>query len=358
MRRSTVLSSIARPSIYTVGTRNSISSFASPTHQSNCLHRTSDDQSTGIEKFTKWAKKLHTISADNPLTNKYFRSESAVNHELERHSELGYWYIVHPLSKLRNYVGSIFFICDVLSSIPVLPTLYLCEAIWGTRFLVGVGFLFIFCQLRLIRIASVVRIINQLAVYFQVTSKGRVFLLICMTVFLLTVHNFALLQLLIPKLVRKYFSKLKNEHRIWYVKYNLHEKPFAHIYTHCVLKSTAFMLAIRVDFYRMENQEEDYLLAIATYVVGKVIVCATYGRLKRDINLHQCKSLIQNVSLFSHLTAEEVSNVIEALKPEIFLPKDTVMLAGTYGDRMFFISSGTVAVYTHSGREVTSIDNF
>nr|CAH7758990.1 unnamed protein product [Callosobruchus chinensis] len=289
---------------------------------------------------------------DNPLTEKYFRSESAVKQERDMHIKLDYWYIVHPLSKLRNYISSIFFICDVLSSIPIQPLVCLCEVILGTSRLSIIGLFYLFCQLKFIRMISVIQYINSLSDYFRIKSKGKVFLLICIIMTTITVHGFALLQLLMPRLVRQYFAEVDDMSKMWFVKYKLHKTSFWNIYTNCVLKSSAFMLAIR-NFYKFSNQEEDYLLAIVTYIVGKVMVCSTYDKLKKEINLHECKNLIQNVSLFAHLTEHQISTVVEMLTPEIFLPKDTIIQAGSLGDCMYFISSGIVAVYTHSGKEVT-----
>lgn len=70
--------------------------------------------------------------------------------------------------------------------------------------------------------------------------------------------------------------------------------------------------------------------------------------------MHSCKSLIANVSLFTDLSPEQMSAVVAKLIPEIFLPTDPIIQSGTPGDAMYFLDSGTVAVYTHSGREVNS----
>lgn len=43
------------------------------------------------------------------------------------------------------------------------------------------------------------------------------------------------------------------------------------------------------------------------------------------------------------------------MKPEIYLTNDVVVRAGVAGDSMYFISSGSVAVYTINGKEVTSV---
>ncbi|VEN43924.1 unnamed protein product [Callosobruchus maculatus] len=81
------------------------------------------------------------------------------------------------------------------------------------------------------------------------------------------------------------------------------------------------------------------------------------AKLKTDIKLHVCRSLIMNVSLFAGLTAEQISTVVDLVTPEIFLPKDTIFQSGSDANCMYFIASGTVAVYTHSGSEVCHLED-
>lgn len=61
---------------------------------------------------------------------------------------------------------------------------------------------------------------------------------------------------------------------------------------------------------------------------------------------------MSTVSLFSDLKPNELALVLSKLKPEIFLPSDTIIYSGGNGNALYFIASGTVAVYTHSGKEV------
>ncbi|VEN63682.1 unnamed protein product [Callosobruchus maculatus] len=328
--------------------------------------------------------------------------------------------VLEPKRIAWNYVGSIFFICDVLSSIPIPPLVYFIRVIFGAPHGYIEGVFYLLCQLTFIRLVSVVSYINSLSDYFRIKSKGMVFLLICIIMTIMIVHGFALLQLLIPRLVRQYFAVNNETRKMWFVKYRLHRTSFWTLYTNSMLKSSAMVLSIR-NFYILSNEEEDYLLAILTYIVGKVMVCSTYvivavtvlnnrsmeikfysiinqldeymrqkqlplnlrdriknyynfkfqhkyfnsdriyemlpDKLKKEINIHECKNLIKNVSLFAHLTEHQTSTVVEMLTPEIFLPKDTIIQAGSPGDCMYFISSGTVAVFTHSGKEICHLED-
>lgn len=62
--------------------------------------------------------------------------------------------------------------------------------------------------------------------------------------------------------------------------------------------------------------------------------------------------MVESVSLFSGLPDNVVGEIIYHLKSEVYLPNDIIVKAGTLGDCMYFLSSGTVAVLTHTGKEV------
>nr|CAI5823822.1 unnamed protein product [Callosobruchus analis] len=295
--------------------------------------------------FERRFKGFNMICISNPLTQKYFKSETAVNDEMVRQIELNCWYIVHPLSKLRHYVSSAYFTCDILSSIPVFPVIHFWEILQGSRRVVLIGILYVLCELKVIRIISVINYINHLAI------------------------------LLVPKLVRLYFTKESQGNLTWYAKSGLFGKPFSTIYTHCVFR---IVLAVTLLSNRsMKVKFQSIICELNEYMKQKELPLDLQSRirnyynfkyqgkyfredmvhgmlsdkLKTEVNLHMCRSLIQNVSIFADLTPDEIVDVVKLLTSEIFLPKDTIFQAGSYGACMYFISSGTVAVYTHSGRE-------
>lgn len=47
-----------------------------------------------------------------------------------------------------------------------------------------------------------------------------------------------------------------------------------------------------------------------------------------------------------------MGKILSKLQFEMFLPGDIITKAGAVGDCMYFITSGTVAVYTPMGKEV------
>ncbi|VEN63238.1 unnamed protein product [Callosobruchus maculatus] len=154
--------------------------------------------------------------------------------------------ILEPKRIAWHYISRPHFACDVLSSIPIFPVMHLLKIAYGTHVLVINGVLFALCELKLVRLVS----------YLQIHARERIFLLMCVLVMTFTVHNCALLQLMVPKLVRVYFAKENQENHTWYSN----------------------KITIRLDMYKMDDEVEDYILAILTYIVGKALICITYDQ--------------------------------------------------------------------------------
>ncbi|KAJ3321101.1 Potassium/sodium hyperpolarization-activated cyclic nucleotide-gated channel 4 [Blyttiomyces sp. JEL0837] len=68
--------------------------------------------------------------------------------------------------------------------------------------------------------------------------------------------------------------------------------------------------------------------------------------LRKQISLHNCKSLILKVPFFRDAGDAFISNVVTILKINHFLPGDLVIEEDTSGDEMYFIASGIVEVLT------------
>lgn len=68
--------------------------------------------------------------------------------------------------------------------------------------------------------------------------------------------------------------------------------------------------------------------------------------------MHSCRKLVENVAFFKNLPLALIVRIVSSLRSEIFLVNDVIVKANTPGNSMFFIATGTVAVFTNSGREV------
>lgn len=75
-------------------------------------------------------------------------------------------------------------------------------------------------------------------------------------------------------------------------------------------------------------------------------------RLSKEISSYGCEKMIKNVTLFEDLSNDDIRDLVQNLSLQVYLPKDLIIKAGSIGNTMYFLSCGTVAVYTPSGREV------
>ncbi|EAT48234.1 AAEL000688-PA, partial [Aedes aegypti] len=74
--------------------------------------------------------------------------------------------------------------------------------------------------------------------------------------------------------------------------------------------------------------------------------------LRRSIRMETCQHLVNNVELFRNLPHALIEDIVDRLKLELFLENDVIIQAGSFGDAMYFIASGTAAVYSVSGKEL------
>ncbi|XP_070156836.1 potassium/sodium hyperpolarization-activated cyclic nucleotide-gated channel 1 [Polyergus mexicanus] len=94
-----------------------------------------------------------------------------------------------------------------------------------------------------------------------------------------------------------------------------------------------------------------------TYFRGKRILSELTEPLREEIALQSCRRLIENVAIFKNLPKNILQSIVKNLKFELFLPNEVIIKAGTQGDCMFFLSSGTVAVLTPTGKEMCHLSD-
>lgn len=71
--------------------------------------------------------------------------------------------------------------------------------------------------------------------------------------------------------------------------------------------------------------------------------------------VHNYMRLLNNVELFRHVPQIVVTQLADALHSEIYITNDVLIEAGTRGDALYIISSGTVAIFNNVGKEVKVI---
>ncbi|XP_008212102.1 potassium/sodium hyperpolarization-activated cyclic nucleotide-gated channel 4-like isoform X1 [Nasonia vitripennis] len=79
--------------------------------------------------------------------------------------------------------------------------------------------------------------------------------------------------------------------------------------------------------------------------------------MRQEIRMHSCRKLVENVTFFNNLPLSLLARIVALLKSEIFLTNDLIVKANQTGDCMYFIATGTVAVYTLTGKEVCHLED-
>ncbi|KAG5323930.1 HCN1 protein, partial [Acromyrmex heyeri] len=94
-----------------------------------------------------------------------------------------------------------------------------------------------------------------------------------------------------------------------------------------------------------------------TYFQSKRILSDLTEPLRDEIAFQSCRRLIENVDIFKNLPKNILQSIVKRLKFELYLPNDVIIKAGTQGDCMYFLASGTIAVLTPTGKEVCHLND-
>ncbi|XP_018566291.1 potassium/sodium hyperpolarization-activated cyclic nucleotide-gated channel 2-like [Anoplophora glabripennis] len=87
------------------------------------------------------------------------------------------------------------------------------------------------------------------------------------------------------------------------------------------------------------------------------ILATISEQLRQEMNLHACRKLVENVIFFRNLPLNLLVRIISCLRIEVYLVNDIIIRANTPGASMYFISTGTVAIYTKSGKEICHLED-
>lgn len=81
------------------------------------------------------------------------------------------------------------------------------------------------------------------------------------------------------------------------------------------------------------------------------------NNLVTNLKFHDCRKLIQNVSIFKKIPRSLKNDIVDCLTFGIFLPNDVIIQEGEIGDSMYFLAAGTAAIYSTEGKELTHISD-
>lgn len=88
------------------------------------------------------------------------------------------------------------------------------------------------------------------------------------------------------------------------------------------------------------------------YFIEKEILKTVSLPLRQQIMIHNTKQLVENSPFFENLPSFLILKIIAALSVELFLEGDVIYTNGEVAKYIFFITSGSAAFYTPSGKEV------
>lgn len=106
---------------------------------------------------------------------------------------------------------------------------------------------------------------------------------------------------------------------------------------------------------KMKNNY-DYIFR-KRYFNEREILKTVSASLRQQIMIHNTRQLVDNSPFFENLPSSLVLKIISALSVELFLDGDVVYTMGQMGTSVYFITSGSVALYTPSGKEVCHLSD-
>ncbi|CAH0582881.1 unnamed protein product [Chrysodeixis includens] len=143
-----------------------------------------------------------------------------------------------------------------------------------------------------------------------------------------------------------------------------------------LIKSYLTLFGSSLRYHGLMNQVEEYMKyrQFPTHLKKRVLAFYQYRyqdryfkeeadlnclseELRDEIKLHTCHTLVHKVKLFEGVPPSVVGTVLGCLHPEVYLSNDLVVRAGDIGDCMYFIATGTVAVYSIKGVEVCHLED-
>ncbi|CAL1678316.1 unnamed protein product [Lasius platythorax] len=313
---------------------------------------------------------------------------------------------------IRHYLKGYFFI-DFISTLPYMwfyPTRILPPGSDSNSALLIIEFLSI---LKIIRMPTLRRNVQQINAKFGLSQiQETTIWLVILT--LLIFHWSSCISYVFPYIIMHIQGKPMKNSDAYYVITELHNKPnwkvyliFVHIgvsnligsnfvefntfgicdnIIRCILlllgKGYTLYLIVTIlqllesltepelKYQRIMHQVKEYIChkKLPLYLQDKLIFYYEYryqgsffkenvifdtlsSHLNQEILFHSSQGLLDTVILHN-LSRNILGDLINLMKPVIYLTEDVIYKAGTDSDCMYFIASGTVVLITFSGREI------
>ncbi|KAJ8673833.1 hypothetical protein QAD02_005095 [Eretmocerus hayati] len=348
-------------------------------------------------KFLNFCQKWKTISSSHPKCREYLISVAVTNKEKKRHSTHKHWWIIHPFSKIRLYweivMTMVFFVAFI--TIPFMMCFVVLDY-HGKNFDDIDTVIYIFCWIDIFT--------NLITGYYDeirsefILDQGKILQKYIESYFLIdvlsslpwdrmtstwrgppdedsvfiaeAVNLLPLLKLFryftFTSYIRQTQSYIRGEELPCQLTLTLL------LYTYVVHWFTCFCSVAPLMLMHLEHEPvtkqlpaymKKRLLAYYhhrfrnSYFREKKILSNLSDTLRQEVILHSCRRLVENVEIFQDLPKNILALIVSNLKAELYLAKDMIIKAGTQGECMFFLSSGTVAILTPTGKEVCYLED-
>lgn len=127
-----------------------------------------------------------------------------------------------------------------------------------------------------------------------------------------------------------------------------YDKNFDTMQDYLTFKKIPLLLQEKVLTY-FEKKHKGHMFSDAT------ILLSLSPTLRSELCCHNCRSLVEKVSIFQKVSAGVIVNLAEKLEYDVYVPGDVLVTAETQGDAMYFIQSGELHVLDEFGNKIRSL---
>jgi Cyclic nucleotide-binding domain len=108
---------------------------------------------------------------------------------------------------------------------------------------------------------------------------------------------------------------------------------------------------------RAKLQTNYEFVFLKRYFNERDILQTSSTSLRQQILIHNTRHLVENSPFFHHLPSYLIMRIISALSVELFSVNDIILNFGEIGKSIYFITSGSVALYTPGGWELCHLSD-
>ncbi|XP_058056794.1 potassium/sodium hyperpolarization-activated cyclic nucleotide-gated channel 1-like [Anopheles bellator] len=109
----------------------------------------------------------------------------------------------------------------------------------------------------------------------------------------------------------------------------------------------------RVNLRLERKLRDNFATRFRTGFFDEAMIMGLFPRnLRSSVKMETCQHLVASVDIFKNLPYSILTDIVDCLQLEVYLEGDVIISAGSFGDSMYFLAAGTVAVYAMHGKEL------